>query len=123
MRYFDHIEHLNYVKTRPMINRYDKRNWVKGSWPRNPNCRRNRGAAALARSGASGEYRPFSSSELVGHGADTGFVAAVRGTDLGFDGSDLWWLGPADLVLRTASLVAGSSPGGMADRVAHVPPA
>src|SRR4051812_36002773 len=78
-------------------------------------CRRFRGSID--------EYRPFSSSELVEHGADTGFLAAVRRPDLGFGGSDLRRLGPADLVLRADALVDGSSPGGMADRVADVPSA
>src|SRR3954463_10413215 len=78
-------------------------------------CRRFRGSID--------EYRPFSSSELVEHGADTGFLAPVRRPDLGFGGSDPWRLGPADLVLRADALVVGSSPGGMADRVADVPSA
>src|SRR3954453_763950 len=73
--------------------------------------------------GPSDEYRPFSSSELVEHGADTRFVVAVRRPDLGFGGGNLWRLGLADLVLRAAALVAGSCRWGMADRVADVPSA
>ena len=118
MRYFPTIEHINVVESQADAGLHRLGTGTgdatgAGRHPPVPGDLTN----------TTGEYRPFSSSELVEHGADTGFVAAVRGSDLGFGNGDLQWLGPADMVLWRSALVAGSSPGGMADRVADVPSA
>src|SRR4051812_19220066 len=112
MRYFPVIEHINVVESRANAGRHRLGTGTGGA----TGARRHPPVPGDL-TNTTGEYRPFSSSELVEHGADTGFVAAVRGSDLGFDGGDLRWVGSADLVLRRSALVAGSSPGDMADRV------